>query len=448
MTSYTTDVDNSVASSAENDRLRAGCPCDHANPRCRCHVTDAERAGELLLYLRNLGAGAIPDVRLMPLGAEGKAPIIAGECGLDSDRAEAYLHTPGEAIAAVRDGHPGFALYAGRESHGTEEWVFLDRDDPEAWPDLPATLRVVSGSGTGDHLTYRNAGDVANAKGTGEYAGAGSVRATNWFVVVPGSVHPSGGIYHGADLRTPATLACEDLPDGLRPGSDSTGDGAQYPPAENPVDPRECYELVNDVGLSLRAVSRLSGRLDRLLSHRHPDGYDSPSEADMATVRLLLHYRFDPEDAATILRGCRARPKVYARPDYVARTIGRTTIPAPLPEGLCINLVRLTPNRGKPDVTHETIREVVLAVENGAVGPPFGVADLVDSGRVEWRGRGREAAKKRVRRALKMLAPWYLDLQQGGTPWVPGDGRRGRLSATPTSGWPEVAEWARRTAEG
>ncbi|MCW8172392.1 hypothetical protein D8S78_07240 [Natrialba swarupiae] len=69
--------------------------------------------------------------------------------------------------------------------------LFVDIDDPERLPpeDLPETLTVTSGSARGYHLTYRNDGEVANSKATGDLHGAGEVRASNWYVVLPGSVH-------------------------------------------------------------------------------------------------------------------------------------------------------------------------------------------------------------------------------------------------------------------
>jgi hypothetical protein len=115
-------------------------------------------------------------------------------------------------------------MYAGRPSHGTEGVAFADHDDPEAFPAPTAdpTLEVLSGSGRGPHETYRNDLDdpVRNARLPN---GAGEVRAENWYVVVPGSVHPTGGVYHITEDREVATLADSDLTDDMRPATKRRG---------------------------------------------------------------------------------------------------------------------------------------------------------------------------------------------------------------------------------
>ncbi|QLH82480.1 bifunctional DNA primase/polymerase [Halosimplex pelagicum] len=192
---------------------------DHENPIDVSDVTDEERAGMLREYLEAYvdEFGQVP--RLMPLDEEGKGPIIQGKCRLDSPEGRSYLVDGEEAIRQIREeGARGFALYAGKWDHGTDDVVFVDHDEEEfAAPTAEPTLTVTSGSGRADgHETYRNAGDVQNAR-VGD--NLGEIRAENWYVVAPGSVHPTGGIYHVRDKRDIATLADEDLDDSMRPAS-------------------------------------------------------------------------------------------------------------------------------------------------------------------------------------------------------------------------------------
>jgi hypothetical protein len=166
----------------------------------------------------------------MPLGQEGKGPVIAGRCSLLerpekedlTDEAKSHLHTPEEAVDAVKAGHRGFCLYAGRKDLRTAGLVFTDHDDPDRFPADADTLTVVSGSGEGYHQTFENTGGVQNAKAKDELNAAGEVRADNLYVVLPGSIHPSGGIYHIESILGIATLEPDDLPEELRPGSETT----------------------------------------------------------------------------------------------------------------------------------------------------------------------------------------------------------------------------------
>lgn len=216
--------------SVEDDRLNPSSSgsCDHTNPVCTCATSDADRAALLEKYLDVLAEDGWPNVLLMPLDKEGKGPVIAGRCRLLkrperealTDEAKSYLRTPSEAVDAVRAGHRGFCLYAGREDLGTAGLVFTDHDDPDRFPADEHTLTVVSGSGEGYHQTFENGGDVRNAKGKKELNGAGEVRADTQYVVLPGSIHPSGGIYHIESNPGIEQLEPRDLPTELRPGSE------------------------------------------------------------------------------------------------------------------------------------------------------------------------------------------------------------------------------------
>lgn len=364
-----------------------------------------------------------PYVRLMPLNDE-KEPIIRGRCGLDTDQARGYLHTPEEATEAVESGHNGFFVYCGREGHGTEDMVICDRDEPDEWPTFEPTVRVVSGSpGLSDHLYFR--GDVENAEGKGNLKGTGGIRAKNWGCVVPGSLHPSGGVYQLAADPGIATLSSDELPEKLRPGSVDTDSEPEHEPIEGPVDPRDCLEIENDVGISLREIREVSPTVERLTDHIHPGGYPSPSEADRHTAGVLLYYRFDERDIARIMRGMRARKKHERRSEYVRRTI-RTTSAEKMPRMLCFSVVR----QGTGEISPGNIAEIVAAIDRQP--EPFTTADLVDSGWLDWDGAKRKSVMERARRAMKILAPYYIRQEKIGGEWV----------CETTDDFPEVADFA------
>lgn len=192
------------------------------NPICIHNTTDEERAEFLKDYIRSLPVEPL----LMPRTEDGKKPLIAEkEITLDSEKGQKLLVSPTEAIRRIREeGATGFCLYAGKPTHNTEQLVFADHDNMDKFPldTLPDTLTVRSGSGEGYHETFLNQG-VENAKGKEEYSGAGEIRASNWLVVTPGSVHPSGGIYHTVQYRDLATLSNELLPSELKQSQYSSG---------------------------------------------------------------------------------------------------------------------------------------------------------------------------------------------------------------------------------
>ena len=117
-------------------------------------------------------------------------------------------------------------MYAGKKTHNTEDVAFVDHDDTDEFPSPTGepTLEVLSGSGQGPHETYRNdpKDPVRNAK-VGENNDAGEIRAENQYVIVPGSIHPSGGVYHTIEPRPITTLSDSDLSDEQRPSSATSG---------------------------------------------------------------------------------------------------------------------------------------------------------------------------------------------------------------------------------
>ncbi|MUW14232.1 hypothetical protein GJ633_05840 [Halorubrum sp. CBA1125] len=353
----------------------------------------------------------------MPVNREKEPDISSKGVGLDSAQSYNLLHTPKEAIAAIKDGAVGFCLYADKPGHNTEGLIFADRDEPNQWPDLGKTLRVISGSGTGDHLTFINAGNIGCAKAKGDLKGIGSVRGTNWFVDAPGSVHPTGGIYHMVENPDIAELSNDDLPRELRPGSraNSTSSAKAEPiePLGSLPDDFNPAEVTNDVGITLKEVRRLSERLNYLLSCINPSGYDSLSEADQAAVRSLLIWRFDETDIANILRSCRdrrgrvgedAHPYKMERDDYVRRTIQNTAIPYKVDPDLAQALLKdaKKTSGSRPSAGNFSLIEVqkAFAYLNGGAT----VTQLVESGLITWRdGTQKSSVKKRVRRCLSIL---------------------------------------------
>lgn len=294
---------------------------EHQNPITVDDVTDDKRAEMLREYLDAI-SDVCPDPRLMPLDDEGKQPAIAGECRLQSKQAQSMLHTPNEAVEALRDGARGFALYAGIEDHGTDDLVLVDHDDMDAFPldTLPETLTVMSGSGRGYHETFENAGNVRNALGKGEMDGAGEIRVASWYCVLPGSIHPSGGVYHVTNNQPVTELRTDDLPEELHPATEPHDDGESVE-IKRDTEPKDSrYE--NSRGKSLDEVRAFDPELDALLSEDYPAcaGTRNDSRIDAKLVWRLRYHHFEPAQIANIWLQYRWREKLK-RDDYIQTTI-------------------------------------------------------------------------------------------------------------------------------
>lgn len=236
--------------------------CDHENPICICNTSDTQRAAFLGEYLDAVADNGWSNIQLMPLGEEGKGPIIEGRCRLESDEAKSLLVDSEDAIQFIKqDGARGFCLYAGKPEHGTTDLVFTDHDELDQFPADANTLTVVSGSGAGNHQTFGNAGDVRNAKGKGELDGAGEVRAHNQYVVLPGSIHPTGGVYHVESNPGIEELKPADLPDELLPSSET-------PKTQNPepVVDAEVPDSLRDIGADFNVEKRYQVMLNSTAS--------------------------------------------------------------------------------------------------------------------------------------------------------------------------------------
>lgn len=394
-----------------NPRCFSACEQkEHTNPLCHCNTSKEGRAKLLENYLSQIGDLA-PDPLIMPLDDEGKNPIITGKCRLESPQGESYLQHGDEAIRSIRENDVrGFALYAGNPSLGTERLVFTDHDDIDLFPleRVPNSLTVMSGSGRGYHRTYLNTGNVENAKGKGELEGAGEVRAKNWYVILPGSIHPSGGIYHIVQDEEIDELTEADLPKQLLPSSAQKSESTtphrissdEIQSLPNGFDPNK---VENDVGVPLEEIRIASPKLDALLTQYCPSGYPSPSEADMATVSLLLYWRFDETDIANILRATRPRAKIN-RDEYVSTTIKNTALTeihpcdSDLLKALINNAKR---NQGRPEASSLTLMEVreTLLTLNGKAT----VREMAEFGLIGDDGIKEESLKRRIRRGLNIL---------------------------------------------
>jgi len=274
------DSDKNSASTSSRDVLSEdfsqGGNCDHENPVCTCNTSDTERAALLKEYLDALTENGWPGVRLMPLDEEGKRPIITDRCGLDSDEAKSLLVDGEDAIRLIeQDGERGFCLYAGKPEHRTSGLVFTDHDDPDRFPADSDTLTVISGSGRGYHQTFENEGDVRNAKGKGELNGVGEIRAENQYVVLPGSIHPSGGIYHIESNPGIGKLESDDLPEQLLPRSKT--------PTSEPT------ELDTEVPASLGEIDadfNVESRYQTMLNCRKSEAIEAIIEGNLAKTRF------------------------------------------------------------------------------------------------------------------------------------------------------------------
>lgn len=181
------------------------------NKYCKHNTTKEKRANFLDQFLEVLPSNP----QLLPLDGEGKEPIIRGKCRLDTSQARNHLVSGKEAVQRIRDNNvPGFSIWAGKPTHNTESLCFMDFDDVTKFSpsELPDTFTIRTGSGGGYHLPYINHGDVKNARAKGELEGAGEIRADNQYIVTPGSIHPSGGVYYPTNNRELATLSSDHLP--------------------------------------------------------------------------------------------------------------------------------------------------------------------------------------------------------------------------------------------
>ncbi|WP_336363182.1 hypothetical protein [Halalkalicoccus salilacus] len=226
----------------------------------------------------------------MPLKEDERGPVIRGRCKLDSDEARRLLVTPDEAARRIRDdGVRGFYVYANKSDHGTKDLIFTDEDEPEKWPETPDTLRVVSGSGTGQHGYWRNAGWNRGADWKGD-GNIGGVRVVNTGLVVPGSIHRDcDGIYHVVEGNSPVSLSPSDVPKELRPLSDSSPGEHTYQGLDEPDE--NAVETVQEAIFEFRCNSDSTRRAVKYFEN-------------LRAGRDLREHGFIPDDSKNT-NGCR-----------------------------------------------------------------------------------------------------------------------------------------------
>jgi len=177
--------------------------------------------------------------------------------------------------------------------------------------------------------------------------------------------------------------------------------------------------VTNSWGATLEETRSVSRKLDKLLSPSD-DGYESTSEADMATVALLLLWGFNEDDIADILRACRPREKLN-RDDYVRRTITNTALTetAPVDPDLGWAWIESVKQNDveRPTFSEFTLLQLRYALEDE--GGEATVAQLTDSVFVDWMGSKRDSVMKRLRRALKWLetAGYVTSVDNGAIIW-------------------------------
>lgn len=190
-------------------------------------VSDDRRAAllEEWLFAYEQEFGIRP--KLMPLDDEGKFPIarnrfsvfkeVDGE-KVPTEQANRAVVSGEEAAERIQNGANGFVCYAGRPEWGTEDVAFADHDDPEAFPVSTGEPTLTVATRQGYHEHYRNDSDdpVRNSK-VGPDNDQGEIRAYNQYVLVPGSIHPSGFVYQIIENRPIQTLSDTELDDKHRP---------------------------------------------------------------------------------------------------------------------------------------------------------------------------------------------------------------------------------------
>ena len=337
---------------------------EHYNPLDSDEITSDQRADLLAEFL-----AALPvDPKLVPLREGTKRPDMDS---LD----DATTFDPQEAVSAIQDGHTGFTLWFGREDHNTENLLAADHDDLEQFSmdTLPETLTAISGSGRGYHEFYVNDGSVENAVSEG-----GEIRSHNQYVVVAGSVHPTGGVYHVCHERSVSTLSDDDLCEDLRPNGDASTTTRGGRDDAKPVPRLSLTEYKNDDGDTLTELRKNNDELDALCSEQFPEfvGHEDESRIDAMLVSRLGYAGFDDQQQADILRDCRPREKLD-RDDYVDRTVENiTTIDD---GGYLVELPRVDHERGPSITTREARTRVQERIREGMRSSTSTLVDAIPS---------------------------------------------------------------------
>lgn len=172
-----------------------------------------------------------------------------------------------------------------------------------------ASFAEVSPSGTGAHVyAYDEVPEGGSRKGDIEMYGSGR------YFTVTGEALPQapGSVDYRQDELEQVHEGHIDVDDRASADVDVSID---------PLGSEDVLDFSNDLGESLAEIRDRDQKLDHLLSSIEA-GYESASEADMATASKLWFWRFNPQQIADIIRTHRRRPKVIDR-DYLELTISR-----------------------------------------------------------------------------------------------------------------------------
>jgi hypothetical protein len=293
---------------------------------CKHTISDTDRALQALSYLEAIATaqgGDVEDITLYrTVDGEKELRVFGLGAGIfDNPHLVHYEYTGMEAVAAMAGGASGFGLYLGKTACGTDGVGVIDNDDAENWPyeDTPTDFAILSGSGSGYHHPFLHDGSVANANTKKDTLYEGSVRTENYYHLIPGSIHPSGGIYSIETESTVPSVTIDDFPVDLHPRSRNvTGpDGEKIEIPREPPDDLANAEYENELGWSLEEVRSRSEPLDSLLRHLAPPGYGGDrSASDAATANYLWFWGFCRKDIAHIIRKYRNYEKTQ-RDDYL-----------------------------------------------------------------------------------------------------------------------------------
>lgn len=132
-----------------------------------------------------------------------------------------------ELLPAIRRWVADGGNYGVRATAG-DDLVIIDVDDGELRTalrePLPRMFMVETGSG-GEHHYYRCSGWDRNHQLGRDGTDYGSLRASNWYAVGPGSVHPNGNRYRVVEDRPIATVSIPRLKELVERFGDSDGEG-------------------------------------------------------------------------------------------------------------------------------------------------------------------------------------------------------------------------------
>lgn len=291
------------------------------------NTTREERAAEL----RQFGNAFERDIQLVPTIE--KDPLYATQgTSIDEVIEDDDFYDIDNAARLLCDGtFDGFYLVCGREELNTEGIVLLDYDNVSRYSgeDLGNTLRIRSGSGEGFHDYF-----------IGEFQRGARGLDTDFHVqnqggVVPGSIHPSEGIYTVERSRPIARLKRSQLPEELRPTTSDTNDKdvrqSKFSDENLPASVVEDGQFTNEVGISLSTIRERDSDVDDLLSSLEPSSVTvdtpqgasspTPSEYDAKLAGKLKFHRFTDTDTERIIEEYRRPSERGHGSKYVSRTV-------------------------------------------------------------------------------------------------------------------------------